>query len=152
MGNARRVLSSEHKFGPSINVSLPSDCEELIRQRVDASKARGEIEVWTTVIHGALWQMRNRDKTKAELRHELEEALLEGINSGPAVKYNREEFRARAETHLQEFRVARERGLVGNLSLPKELFAFVQEQVRLGRFASPTDVVCEALRTTQEAV
>lgn len=92
---------------------MPADCENLVRHRIAAAAARGEIEVWTTDIHDALWEMRNRGKTKAELRHELEEALLEGINSGPAVKYDREEFLTRAEAHLQEFRVARERGLVG---------------------------------------
>jgi Arc/MetJ-type ribon-helix-helix transcriptional regulator len=125
-------MSSEHKFAPSVNIALPPDCEGIIRRRVEACKARGEIEVWTTVIHDALWQMRNRGKTKAELRHELEEALLEGINSGPAVKYDREEFRARADAHLSAIHAGLDRNYEPMTEVFQRVIARTLRGVRRG--------------------
>ncbi|MFI5398985.1 MAG: type II toxin-antitoxin system ParD family antitoxin [Candidatus Binatia bacterium] len=139
----------------SVNVSLPAECEELIQQRVAAAEARGQVEVWTTVIHDALWQMRNREKSREELRQEIEQAMLDGINSGPAIPVTPafcRNMRARARRRHKEIEAARARGLVGNLLLPQELFAFVQDQVVADRFNSPTEVVCEALQSITPAV
>jgi len=137
----------------SVNVSLPAECEDFIQHRVAAAEGRGRVEVWTTVIHDALWQMRNRGKTKAELRHELEEALLEGINSGPGIPVTPafwKSMRARGRRQRKKIEAARAQGLVGNLLLPKELFTFIQEETASGRFASATDVVREALKTSDD--
>ena len=97
--------------------------------------------------------MRNRRKTKAELRHELEEAILEGINSGPGIPATPafwRNMRARVRRTHKKIEAARARGLVGNLLLPKELFAFIEEETASGRFASATDVVREALKTSHD--
>lgn len=134
----------------SVNVSLPVRCEALIERRLAAADARGQIESWTTIIHDALWEVRNRGKTKAERRRELEEAILEGINSGPGIPVTPafwKNMRARLRRRHKKIEAARAEGLVGNLRLPKELFAFIQEETASGYFASATEVVREALRS-----
>lgn len=105
------------------------------------------------VIHDALWQMRTRSKSPDELRRELQQAILDGVNSGPGIPETdqfRKERRARLLRHHEEITAAQARGLVGNLLLPTELLEFINDEVAAGRFESPTEVVSEAVRTMEE--
>lgn len=135
---------------PSVNVSLPPDCETLVQRRVATASTQGQIETWTTVIHDALWQMRTRNKSSNPVRRELERAILDAINSAPPAPVTDEfwkEMRADVHRRHQEIAAARAHGVVGNLLLPTELLDFINDEIAAGRFASPTDIVCEALRT-----
>lgn len=133
----------------SLDVTLPEDVEQLIAARVAPEKG----DVWTTIIHGALWEMRTRhigqDAARAELERELLEACAsldrdEGIEITPAWKA---EFRARCAERSRHIARARAEGLVGNLLLPDALHRFVIEQVASGRFASASDLVSAAVRS-----
>lgn len=149
MGNRGEAV----ELPPSVNVSLSPECETLVQRLVATADSRGRIGTWTTVIHDALWQMRTRSKSPDELRGELEQAILDGVNSGPGIPVTEEfwkEMRTRVRRQHEEIAAARARGLVGNLLLPKELLDFINDEITSGRFACPTDVVSEALRTMQE--
>jgi Arc/MetJ-type ribon-helix-helix transcriptional regulator len=150
LGEIRSNVS--HRELPlSVNIELPPETEAFIKQRIAAADTCGEIEVWTTVIHEALWKMRNAEKTQEELRRELEDALLEGVeelDSGQCIPGEKffSELRANLPERHRELQEARAQGLIGNLLLPKELHAFVTEEVASGAFPSPTELVVEALR------
>ena len=133
----------------SVDVSLPEDVEKLIARRV----AQEEGEVWSTIIHDALWQMRTgligRDAAQAELQAELLEACT-SPDRGESVEITPEwwdELRARVADHSSQIAKARADGLLGNLLLPDALHRFVTEQVASGRFASASDVVSAAVRS-----
>lgn len=134
-------------FRPSVDVDLPPEAEAFIARRIAAAEARGEIEVWTLVIHAALWQMRNSRMTRDELRTELENELLAALDS-PALDGEQvmADIRKRLETLPRELKEARDQGLIGNLLLPEQLHTFVTEEIARGAFSSPTEVVVEALR------
>lgn len=133
----------------SVEVNLPADAEAIIA----AHEAPDEGSVWTTVIHGALWEMRaramGRDAVNRELRAEIEEAL-ESSRRGESVEVTPEwwaEFWKRCDANHDRIETARKAGLVGNLLLPEKLHAFVTAEVGAGRFASATALVNEALKT-----
>ncbi len=75
---------SEH-LPKSVEVDLPADVEAIIA----AQEASDEGAVWTTVIHGALWEMRARamgpEAVQRELAEELQAALdsREGVEATP---------------------------------------------------------------------
>jgi len=68
---------------PSVEVRLPEDVEALIAVLIAAHVALDEGAVWTTVIHGALWEMRTRAMGRAAARQELEDELLEALRAAP---------------------------------------------------------------------
>jgi hypothetical protein len=132
----------------SVEVDLPTDVEAIIA----AHEAPDEGEVWTTVLHGALWEMRargmGREAVNRELHDEISEALGsvdrgEGVEATPAWW---KQFWRRCEENHGRIEIARKEGLVGNLLLPEKLYDFVTAEVVAGRFASATDLVSEAVR------
>ncbi len=141
------VEKDTETFGPSVNVELPPEAETFIAKRVAAAEARGEIEVWTLVIHEALWKMRNSRMTREELRAELENELVAALDS-PALPGEQvmARLRKRLKTLPRKLKEARNQGLIGNLLLPEQLHIFIAEEVARGAFPSPTEVVVEALR------
>lgn len=139
----------------ALSISLPLEYEEILRERIATAEARGEIGVRTTIIHGALWEMRNRGKTRAEIRQELNDAIQEGVDSlnrGEGIRVTPafwRRMRARVERDVARIKEAQAKGLLGNVLLPKELYEFVTDAIASGRFTSPTEVVCQALRLSQ---
>lgn len=132
----------------AIDVTLPLEVEDVIAAHVAPEKG----EVWTTIIHGALWEMRARAIGGEAARRELEQEILVGLESsrGEGREVTPEfwrEFKERAAERGDKIRDARSRGLLANLLLPEKLFAFVNEQVASGRFSSPSQVVTEAVRS-----
>lgn len=137
----------EDQLPLSVDVDLPRDVEALIK----AHTAPEQGEVWTTVIHGALWEMRTRriglEAARAELEAELVEACASLDGGGIEVTPEWwEKLRARCEEDHRRIEQARAEGLVGNLLLPDELHRFVTDEVAAGRYASASDVVSAAVR------
>lgn len=138
----------------SVDVTLPLEVQDVIAAHVAPEQG----EVWTTIIHGALWEMRAREMGREAARRELEQEILVGLESskrGEGREVTPEfwrEFKERAAERGARIRDARSRGLVGNLLLPEKLFTFVNEQVASGRFSSPSQVVTEAVRSCSWAV
>jgi Arc/MetJ-type ribon-helix-helix transcriptional regulator len=129
----------------SVAVDLPADVETLIA----AHEAPDEGSVWTTVIHGALWEMRARDMGREAVRRELAEELQATLDSGSGEEATPEwwkQFRARCEEDHRRIDEAQQEGLLGNLLLPDKLYDFVTAEIAAGRFASATDLVTEAVR------
>src|SRR5690554_5517195 len=122
---------------PSVDVSLPPEAEAFIAKCIAAAERDGDCEVWTTVIHEALWRMRSDQMTEEELQAEFDEAIEEGLNSGPGTPVTPQfwkDLRERAEKRHREIEDAQRRGLIGNLLLPKELHTFVTAEVARGAF------------------
>ena len=116
---------------------------------VAAHEAPEEGSVWTTIIHGALWEMRARRMGREAAKRELNDELLEAPESGPGQELTpewREQLLGRCEEAHRRIEEARAAGLVGNLLLPEKLYAFVAAEIIAGRFASATEVVSEAVR------
>jgi hypothetical protein len=93
----------------SVQVDLPEDVEVLI----EAHTAPEEGEVWTTVIHGALWEMRTRQISRDAARAELEAELVEAcasVDRGEGIEVTPEwweELRARCEEDHRRIEKAR---------------------------------------------
>lgn len=132
----------------SLEVDLPADVEAIIA----AHEAPEEGSTWTTVVHGALWEMRARALGRAAANRELEEELREARESlerGEGVEITPEwwqDLEVRAEQWSRQVNEARAQGRIGNLLVPEKLHAFVRAEIATGRFASATDVVSEAVR------
>lgn len=129
----------------TVNVELPEDVEAIIAAHVAPDGG----SVWTTIIHGALWEMRARAMGREAAKRELDEELLEALQSGPGEEATPEwwqRFGAQCEENHRRIEEARQQGLVGNLLLPDKLHGFVTAEVVAGRFASATDLVSEAVR------
>ena len=136
---------SEH-LPKSVEVDLPADVEAIIA----AQEASDEGAVWTTVIHGALWEMRARAMGPEAVQRELTEELQAALDSGEGVEATPEwwkKFWTRCEENARRIGEAQKAGLVGNLLLPEKLHDFVTSEVATGRFASATAVVSEAVKT-----
>ena len=132
----------------SVEVDLPTEVEAIIA----AHEAPDEGEVWTTVIHGALWEMRGRAMGAEAVNRELHDEISEGLASvdrGEGVEATPEwwkQFRIRCEENHRRIEIARKEGLVGNLLLPEKLHAFVMAEIAAGRFASASELVSAAVR------
>jgi hypothetical protein len=131
----------------SVNVELPPDVEAEI---VEYEKA-DEFAVWTVIIHEALYIYRWQFWTKEELDAEFREAIEAGIRSAETAGTIEvtsefwEEFRKRGERNVKRTHESQAKGELGNLLLPKELYAFILERIESGECRTPTDVVCGAM-------
>lgn len=116
VGSVRSSAMSD-QLPRSVAVDLPADVETLIA----AHEAPDEGSVWTTVIHGALWEMRARDTGREAVRRELAEELQAALDSGSGEEATPEwwkQFRARCEEDHRRIDEVRREGLLGNLLLP----------------------------------
>ena len=102
-------------------------------------------------IHGALYVYWRLFHTREQLRAELREAIKKGIRSGETEGYIEitpefwRNFKKRSRRNLEEIRKLSDKGKVGNLLLPKELYEFISERLASGECKTPTDVVCAAV-------
>jgi len=130
----------------AVQVALPRDIEALVQKYIDEDA----FEVWTTVIHGALYYMRALQMGPDEAREDFTRELRRRLN--PLEKSRVvdarfwREMRARMMRRHKLATAAQARGELGNLSLPDELFEFVTAEMLSGRFETPTAVVCAAMR------
>ena len=128
----------------SVNVNLPKELsEEYERYAKETTPELPFIDV-----HGALYLYRASEWTQDQLRQELEEKLLEGLNSGPGTVLDenfRENFKREAAVRQAKRRELEEAGQIGNLSLPEELYNFVVTKIQDGTHKTPTEVVMAAL-------
>lgn len=130
----------------TVPLALPRDARALVRRRAALDEyGLGENEV----VRGALWHMRSSQMSAAEHRDEFKREILQALNSGPGTpatpKFWRDLERD-AREHVKLKRAAERRGELANLSLPRELFEFVNAELLSGRHETPTAVVCAALR------
>ncbi len=132
----------------SVQVNLPEDVDEFIAAREDLDSG----EIWTTIIHGALWQTRLLAMDKVEQRMDLVSELypsLQDVDKGEFITL--EEFRATFHDRLRE-RMELLKGIKrGNLPLPERLYLFVLEQIDSGLFNTPSDFVAAAVRSPNDA-
>ena len=131
----------------SVNVALPVDVEAALARYINAEEAR----VWTTLIHEALYLYRRRfysdEALAGELRNMLETRMRDmddghGIEITPAWRAS---FMERARQRFERMRELEAQGKLGNLLLPQELYAFIEERIASGECSTPTDVVCAAI-------
>ena len=131
----------------SVNVELPLDVEIELAEYEKAD----ECAVWTVLIHEALyvyrWQFWSKEALDAEVREAIEEGIrsaeTEGtIEATPEFLEGLLEASKRDVKHIHELQA---KGELGNLLLPKELYAFILERIESGDCLTPTDVVCRAM-------
>jgi hypothetical protein len=140
-------LDEQHRPTWSVNVELPPDVEAEL---ADYEK-EDEFAVWTVIIHEALYVYRWEVWTKEALDAEFREAIEEGIRSAETEGTIEvtpefwEEFRKRGESNVKWTHELQAKGELGNLLLPKELYAFILERIESGECRTPTDVVCGAM-------
>jgi hypothetical protein len=131
----------------SVNVELPPDVEAELAEY----EKEDECAVWTVIIHEALYVYRWQFWTKEELDAEFREAIEESTRSAEAegrIEVTPEfwkEFRKRGERNVKWTHELQVKGELGNLLLPKELYAFILERIESGECRTPTDVVCGAM-------
>lgn len=131
----------------SVQVELPAEIDAEIRRYV----AEDELTSWTVMIHEALYVYRREFWTPEQLRAELVSTIEEGIRSsreGKSVLATPafwKEFEARGDRRHKEIEELSKDGKIGNLLLPKELYAFMNERIASGDCKTPTEVICAAL-------
>ena len=131
----------------SVKVDLPSEIEAEIHRYVEEDDPTS----WTVVIHGALYIYRWQFRTKAELDAELHEAIEAGIRSADeegtieVTPQFWDDLVQRGERRIEQMHALQAQGALGNLLLPKELYAFILERIASGACQTPTDVVCAAM-------
>lgn len=77
-----------------INVNLTPQLEEMIRQKVDSGMYNSASEV----VREALRLMDERDRERAARLRQLRQDIEEGIGSGPATAWDREEIKRSGRT------------------------------------------------------
>src|SRR6266446_5416442 len=131
----------------SVKVDLPSEIEAEIHRYIK----KDDPTSWTVVSHGALSIYRWQFRTKEELDAELCEAIEAGMRSadeGGTIEVTPQfwdDLIQRSERRLEQMHALQSQGALGNLLLPKELYAFILERIASGACHTPTDVVCAAL-------
>ena len=132
----------------SVDVTLPSDVEQIITER----QRRDDGEVWTTIIHAALWETRTRTMSEVELRMDFKADLYPAIQEmergeGTLVteQWKRESLQCFKE-HWERMQEIPH----GNLLLPEKLYLFVFELVDGGVFTSTSDAVAAAVRSPHD--
>ena len=104
----------------SVTINLPADVETIIAAHED-----DEGSVWTTVIHGALWEMRTRAMGREAAEREFTDeirAALESVDRGEGTEVTPEwwaQFQVRCEENHRRIEEARREVLLGNLLLPE---------------------------------
>jgi hypothetical protein len=130
----------------AVQVALPRDIEALVEKYIDERAS----EVWTTVIHGALYYMRalqlGPDEAREDFARELRRPLHPREKGRVADARFWRELRTRVKRRHAVAKAAAARGELGNLLLPDELFEFVTVEMLSGRFETPTAVVSAAMR------
>lgn len=132
----------EFEIPHSIDVFLPPDVQRVVDRLT-------QFDEHVLIIHDALWAMRAGEMTPEEQRAELRAELQKGLDSGPGIEVTPEfwaNLKRRTEAWAQWIKTQD----VGNTLLPEPLYRFVQDKVASGAFATPTEVVCEALRRLEE--
>jgi Arc/MetJ-type ribon-helix-helix transcriptional regulator len=135
-----KLEDEDFKLPYSVDVFLPPFYEQIIEEKVRS----GQEEVGILVIHDALWNMRNGEMTKEELKAELIALIQEGIDSGPGTKVTPafwKEFKRRCRARSKWLKTQN----LGNTLLPKELYQYIQDKIASGKYANATEVVCAAL-------
>jgi hypothetical protein len=135
-------LDDEDRRWPtwSVNVDLPPDVEVEIAQYTKEN----EFSVWTVLIHEALYIYRWQFWTREELEAELREAIEEGIRSAEtegtieATPQFWKDFKKRCNRDVKKIRELKAKAELGNLLLPKELYAFIVERIESGECRTPT--------------
>ena len=81
-----------------MNVSLPPQLEELVRQKVKSGlyTCAGE------VIVEALWLLDAKDRLREIKQEELRKEIQKGLDSGPAAPLDFEKIKARGRKRLAE--------------------------------------------------
>jgi antitoxin ParD1/3/4 len=72
-----------------MNISLTLQLEEMIRQKVDSGLYNSASEV----VRDALRLMDEKDLLRATKLDQLRQDIQEGLNSGPATAWDREEIK-----------------------------------------------------------
>jgi hypothetical protein len=131
----------------SVNVELPLDVETELA----AYENPAEGAVWTVLIHEALyvyrWQFWSQEALDAEVMEAMEEGLrdAEAGNTTAVTPELFESFEQACRRDVKHIHELQAKGELGNLLLPKELYAFILERIESGDCLTPTDVVCRAM-------
>jgi len=81
-----------------MNLSLPPQLEELVRQKVES----GLYTCASEVVVEALWLLDARDRLRELKLEELRKEIQKGLDSGPAVPLDFEKIKARGRKRLAE--------------------------------------------------
>ena len=131
----------------SVNVDLPT----AIENEISAYTKQDEYSVWTVILHEALYVYRRQfwteEQLKAEFEQEIEERIANsetegGIEVTPAFWKS---LMKRSKRRVKDIKKLQAEGELGNLLLPKELYAFILERIEAGTAITPTDVACSAM-------
>ena len=72
-----------------MNINLTPQLEEMIRQKVESGMYNSASEV----VRDALRLMEEKDRLRAAKLDQLRQEIQEGLSSGPATGWNREEIK-----------------------------------------------------------
>lgn len=148
LDDQNKLENEDFRLPYSVDIFLPPTYKQVIEELVRFGQ--GDADIF--VIHDALWQMRNSEMTKEELKAELIALLKEGIESEPKITVTQESwdeywdnFIQRCKAHSEWLKTQN----IGNTLLPKELHQYIQDKIASGKYANATEVVCAALDTFQ---
>ena len=77
-----------------MNINLTPQLEEMIRPKVDSGMYNSASEV----VRDALRLMDEKDRLRAAKLDQLREEIQEGLSSGPATAWDREEIKRKRRT------------------------------------------------------
>jgi len=142
------VAGEDGRYWYSVQVELPSEVDAAIRAYLEQDQCSS----WTIAIHGALYGYRATLWSQEALRAEFSALVQAGLDDAVAGRTIEvtpefwENFERRALDSLEKMRGLRAEGRLGNLLLPRELWEFIQGEIASGKFDTPTDIVCAAMR------
>jgi hypothetical protein len=131
----------------SVHIELPDEVEATITHYLE----QDEFACWTVALHGALYGYRSTVWSPEALRDELVAMTREAMDDVDAGRGSEvtptfwEELARKCELQSQQVDELQRTGQLGNLLLPKELYAFMRDEIAAGKFNNPSEMICAVM-------